>query len=77
MGRTSDARRLIHGLSESNAAVVYAALGDKDAAFASLMDGVKTRGDWNIFVKTDPDFDSLRGDRRWAELLDLMHLAGT
>jgi hypothetical protein len=53
---------------------VYAALGDKDAAFRLLFKSVDERIDWPIFIKADPLFDSLHSDPRWTELLRRMNL---
>ena len=50
------------------AAIIYGALGDKDAAFAELEKAYQAR-DWFLpRIKTDPFLDSLRGDPRLADL---------
>jgi tetratricopeptide (TPR) repeat protein len=75
MGRVDDARRILAGLSPGeDAAAVHAALGDRDAAFELLFRRVEKRDDWAPFVKAEPTFDSLHGDRRWTELLRRMRL---
>jgi hypothetical protein len=55
-------------------APVYAALGDKDAAFRLLFKSIEERRDWPIFIKADPPFDSLHSDPRWTVLLRRMNL---
>ena len=56
-------------------AVVYAALGEKDKAFAQLEKAYKAH-DWFMErVKTDPFLDSLRDDPRLADLIKRVGLA--
>ena len=56
-----------------NAADDYAMLGDKDAAFAALEKAFPDRT--GLFViKSDPKFDSIRSDPRYADLLRRMGL---
>ncbi len=74
MGRKSDARRLLQG-SRPLQAAVHVALGEHDAAFALLGRSVEAHEDWPLFIKADPDFDGLREDPRWPELLGRMRLA--
>jgi tetratricopeptide (TPR) repeat protein len=71
MGRTEDARQTLRNPS----AEVYAALGDRDRAFALLFQAVEQRDDWHLYVKRDPAFDSLTTDARWPELLARMNLS--
>ena len=50
-------------------AIVYAALGDKDAAFAELERAYQAN-DWFIpRLKIDPFMDPLRGDPRFNDLV--------
>ncbi|HMC74955.1 MAG TPA: hypothetical protein VKG87_11675, partial [Terriglobales bacterium] len=51
-----------------DAAADYATLGDKNAAFAALEKAFAKRVDI-LFIKVDPQFDSLRSDPRFADLL--------
>ena len=75
MGRVSEARQIVNSLGDSySSAEVYAALGDKDAAFRLLFKSVAERSDWFIFIKADPPFESLHSDPRWKELLRRMNL---
>ena len=50
-------------------AKVYAALGEKDKAFAALDRAMEERSDWLGFVKVDPCLDPLRTDARFQQLL--------
>jgi hypothetical protein len=50
-------------------AILYAALGERDKAFASL-ERTYTAHDLQLQYRgTDPAFDRLRGDSRFANLL--------
>ena len=51
-----------------NSALDYAAAGDKNAAFAALDKSLANR-ELNGNIKLDPEFDNLRSDSRYAELL--------
>jgi hypothetical protein len=73
MGRVSESKQVHKRLGEQSADV-YAALGDKDAAFRLLFKSVDERINWPIFIKTDPRLDSLHADPRWKELLGRMNL---
>ena len=55
------------------AAVVYAMLGEKDAAFAALEKAVAA-GNHVDTIKVDPRLDNLRSDPRYADLLRRMGL---
>ncbi len=55
------------------AAVVYAMLGEKDAAFAALEKAVAA-GNHVDTIKVDPGLDNLRSDPRYADLLRRMGL---
>ncbi len=50
------------------AAVICAALGEIDRAFARLEDAVATRSGWMAYLAVDPRLDPLRGDPRYAAL---------
>ena len=77
-GALNDARSLLRGLIETqqrryvsalNLAPVYAALGQPDQAFASLRQAVDERANLLIYLAVDPDYDSLRADPRFREIL--------
>jgi len=48
---------------------LQATLGDKDKAFSWLARADTERSSKLLDVKVDPDFDSLRGDPRFTELV--------
>jgi serine/threonine protein kinase/cytochrome c-type biogenesis protein CcmH/NrfG len=53
-------------------ATAYAALGDKDQAFARLEQAVAEHAWWMPLLKVDPELDPLRSDRRFQELVRKM-----
>jgi tetratricopeptide (TPR) repeat protein len=61
-------------ISPLDLALVYAALGQTDQAFASLDQAVRQRANLSIYPKVDPAYDSLRGDPRFGELLRTLGL---
>jgi serine/threonine-protein kinase len=56
-------------VSKVNLAAVYAALGDKDQAFAWLEKSYEERPGSISFLKVNPVFDSLHSDPRFTDLL--------
>jgi TolB-like protein/Tfp pilus assembly protein PilF len=50
-------------------ALVHAALGDADEAFAALERAVEERSDVLVYLKVDPHWDPIRSDARFAALL--------
>lgn len=50
------------------AAVICAALGETERAFARLHDALATRSGWMPYLGVDPRLDPLRGDPRYAQL---------
>jgi hypothetical protein len=56
-------------VSPAAIAMIYAALGDKDQAFAWLEKANKAHDALLARLKVDPRFDSLRSDPRFAELM--------
>jgi hypothetical protein len=76
-GRMKEARRLLADVPQgSQRAAVLPALGDHDAAFTSLSHGLDRREAGVLFLKSDPNFDGLHGDARWAAVLRRMNLGG-
>jgi TolB-like protein/Tfp pilus assembly protein PilF len=83
-GRRPEAERLAANLEELSAreyvpamilALVWAALDDRDKAFAALRRVCQDReGSYGTAVATDPLFDALRADPRLGEILDCLHL---
>ena len=55
-------------------AVIYAALGDRDQAFAWLEKAFAERDVRLTYLKTDPKWDVLRADPRFAEMLKRLGL---
>jgi Tfp pilus assembly protein PilF len=75
-GRTKEARQLLAHLPPRSPAraEVLAALGDHDAAFTSLFHALDQRDAWPLFIKSDPVFDRMHHDPRWADVLRRMNL---
>jgi serine/threonine protein kinase/Tfp pilus assembly protein PilF len=82
-GRQDNARAVLRELDQGSAekyvspipvAVTLAALGEYEAAFARLEDGVRIRCPRAIWGKVDPRFDVLRSDPRYTDLLRRMGL---
>jgi tetratricopeptide (TPR) repeat protein len=69
MLRECEAVRADQYVSPIPVAVALAALGEYEAAFASLEEGVRLRCPRAIWGKVDPRFDVLRSDPRYADLL--------
>ena len=57
-------------------AAVYTGLGEKDQAFHWLNESLDNHDAWIIYLKVDPQWQSLRNDPRFDELLQRMGLAG-
>lgn len=62
------------GQTISHVATVYAALGDRDQAFAWLEKAYEGRSFYITVLRVDPDLDSLRSDPRFADLLQRVGL---
>jgi TolB-like protein/Tfp pilus assembly protein PilF len=75
-GRTTEARRLLAQVPQDSPvrAEIYAALGDREGAFKSLFRALDRRDSWLLFIKSDPIFERLHGDPRWADVLRHMNL---
>ena len=50
-------------------AVIHAGLDEKDEAFAWLEKAYQERSSWLLWIKTDPQVDSLRSDSRFIDLM--------
>jgi eukaryotic-like serine/threonine-protein kinase len=80
-GRDSAARAVIRKLRQRRyvaydaIAKVYAALGDHNRAIAALDTALSRRAVGLIFLGVDPVFDEIRGERRFGQILDSVHLA--
>ena len=84
-GRPDRARRILQDLEGKSkthytspyfAAIVYAGLGDRDRAFASLDRAVVDRSDVLVYLGVEPRLDSLRSDPRFQALLRQVNLPG-
>jgi serine/threonine-protein kinase len=56
-------------VSEYMLALVYCALGDKEKAFENLEKSLAARDGWLNWLGVDPQFDVLRGDARFDDML--------
>jgi len=56
-------------------ATAYAGLGDKDRAFEFLEKGLAEHSPWMIHLNNSPEFNSLRSDPRFLDLLRRLNLA--
>jgi serine/threonine-protein kinase len=83
-GRESDSRAILHMLQEraaheyvlpSSLAMIYLALGDKDAAFKWLETAYDVRDEQLTLLRVDPAFDPVRTDPRFDNLLRRVHLS--
>ena len=75
MGKADKARGIL-GPRVNRWPEVHVALGDKDTAFSLLFKSVdkEQSEDWPLYVMSDPQYESLRSDPRWNELLARMNL---
>jgi tetratricopeptide (TPR) repeat protein len=83
-GKTAEARAILNDVRQGTwkqpephyeVAVFLAALGEKDAALASLKTAVDLKLSRVVWIKSDPELDSLRQDPRFEGLLRQMRLA--
>jgi tetratricopeptide (TPR) repeat protein len=83
-GRRSEAEKKIAELREQSRhkfipsfsiAVIYTGLGDKDRAFEWLQKAYQEREGWLVwYFILDPEFDSVRSDSRYGDLLQRLSL---
>ncbi len=50
-------------------AIAYCALDDKERAFEQLQKGLAIRDVWIVWLGVEPQFDRLRSDNRFGDLL--------
>ena len=83
-GRMTEARGVLEGLyAEAREryitpvafAMLHAGLGQPDEAFEWLDHAVEDRRGWLCYLKVEPLLDPIRGDPRFARLLERMRLA--
>ena len=81
-GQMEKARRILADLEKISAekfvspfcmAVAYCALGETNRAFAELENALKTRDLWLVWIASEPQFDRLRDDERYRDLLRRMN----
>ncbi len=77
-GKQSEARRILEELKELSKQVyiapslrarIHAGLRENAQALAWLEKGYEERDSWLLFLKVEPDFDSLRSEPRFAALV--------
>jgi serine/threonine protein kinase/TolB-like protein/Flp pilus assembly protein TadD len=77
-GKSRDARRILDELKErskrdyvppTTLAFIYSGLGDKDEAFAWLEKAYDTRDSILVYIRSEPTYDKLRSDPRFANLM--------
>ena len=82
-GRKADARRVLEELDRLSTAryvppysraIVHVGLGERAEAFELLEQACEARNTWLILLGVEPLFDSIRGERRFQELLDVIGL---
>src|SRR5215813_4207705 len=83
-GHNSEAQKILHQLNDLSKqryvtpymlARIHAGLGEHDHALRWLETGCQGRAAWMMFLKTDPNFDSLRPDARFQDLLRRMNFS--
>jgi serine/threonine-protein kinase len=55
-------------------ALIYAGLGEREAALKALQDAVAEKFSWLVWLKSEPMFASIRDDARYQALIDEMSL---
>jgi tetratricopeptide (TPR) repeat protein len=83
-GRRAEATSILDELNERRSskqfvspfeiALIYTGLGENDQAFEWLEKAKTEHDPFLIYIKTDPNFDSLRGERRFQAVLQGMGL---
>jgi hypothetical protein len=54
-------------------ALVHAGIGDKEQAYAWLEKAFAERSHWLVWLRLDPRWKTLRGDPRFAELVERLN----
>ena len=84
LGRRNEALNIVGELKEISkksfrgsydSAILYTGLGERDKAFEQLNQAYEERSGWIIYLKVEPQFDSLRADPRYAALLQRLNLS--
>ena len=58
-----------HYVDATSVAAIYAALGDREAALHWLERGYQARAIGMLMLRVSPEFDSLRSDTRFSDML--------
>jgi tetratricopeptide (TPR) repeat protein len=83
-GKTDEAREILDELKERleqgyvppyDIGLIHAGLGESDEAFSWLEKAYQVRNEWLGWIKVAPEFDGLRPDPRFTELVRRMGLA--
>jgi serine/threonine-protein kinase len=74
LAKLADLKKLDPEFGNFNSARIYAQLGEQDAAFESLNRAWEVRESSLVGLKVDPYLDPLRGDPRYAALVDRLGL---
>lgn len=70
--RELDELSVSRGVSPVHYAAVHAALGETEEALTWLERAVEQRSGWLVYLATEPRFDSLRGEKRFGEILSVL-----
>ena len=82
-GKRNEALSIVDELSELSrhsfrgsydSAILYTGLGEQDKAFEQLNKAFAERSGWIIYLRVEPQFDSLRTDPRYKSLLQRLNL---
>lgn len=83
-GRRDEAQKILTEMKErqrsehvdaGDFAIIHAALGEKEAAFADLEKAYQEHSPWMAYLKIDPSLDDLRDDPRFQDLVRRVGLA--
>jgi tetratricopeptide (TPR) repeat protein/DNA-binding winged helix-turn-helix (wHTH) protein len=84
LGRRNEALSVVSELKEISKksfrgsydlAILYTGLNELDKAFEQLNQAYEERSGWIIYLKVEPQFESLRADPRYASLLQRLNLS--
>ena len=79
-GRKSEARAILQQLKSSwgaefEIALIHIGLGDTDQAFEWLEQAYNKRDHYLLYLKVDPNLDTLRSDPRFSTLVNKVGLS--
>jgi len=82
-GKKAEAQRILDTLSSLSptrfvtsygVALIHAAMDEKDQTFLWLNKALEERSNWLVWLKTDPRWNIIRSDKRFAELVNKVGL---